>query len=282
MKSPYYVIPTDTLVLDASLSYGDAVAYDKLRIAAALTANAYAQKKLRGIVYLANYLRGMGCGADTELSGETTVFGLLPAAPVIFDVGAHIGEYARTALAARPKARVYSFEPSAHTFRLLTENLAGTGVALNRCGLGDRDETATLWTTGDGSGMASLSKRRLEHFGMAMDQKESVSVRTLDGYCSEHGIDHIDLLKIDVEGHEMDVLRGAMGMISAKKIGIIAFEFGGTHIDTKTFFQDFWYFFKKAGAASISRITPSGWLAPVESYTEDLECFKTTNYVVRF
>ena len=50
----------------------------------------------------------------------------------------------------------------------------------------------------------------------------------------------IDFFKIDVEGHEMDVLKGIGDKIS--NIKLIQFEFGGCNIDTRCFFQDFWYF----------------------------------------
>jgi len=62
-----------------------------------------------------------------------------------------------------------------------------------------------------------------------------------------------------------------------KEIQIIQFEFGGCNIDTKTFFQDFWYFFKENGFA-IYRISPKGPLL-LDKYREADETFRTTNYV---
>ena len=58
---------------------------------------------------------------------------------------------------------------------------------------------------------------------------------------------------------------------------VIQFEFGGSNIDTRTFFQDFWYFFKDRNF-SIYRITPNGIL-PIREYTEHDEFFSTTNYI---
>jgi FkbM family methyltransferase len=281
MKSAYYLIPDSALVLDNSFAYGDLVAYDRKRVLAALTSNTYAQRKLQGVAFFANYLRGLGSGADAEASGEKAVFSLLPDEPVIFDVGANHGEYAHAAYTSRPRAHVHCFEPSVATFRILSETLSGTSAVLNNTGLGAENSEATLFSTGDGSGLASLSKRRLDHFGVTMDSQETVQIKSLDSYCDDRSIDTIDLLKIDVEGHEMDVLRGASRMLSEKRIRLITFEFGGCDIDTRTFFQDFYYLFKKLGTQSISRITPSGWLCPVEKYTEDLEHFRTTNYLVR-
>lgn len=62
---------------------------------------------------------------------------------------------------------------------------------------------------------------------------------TVDDYCRESHVEHIHLLKIDVEGHELDVLHGATEMFQRKAIDVVTFEFGGCNIDTHTFFQNF-------------------------------------------
>ncbi len=56
------------------------------------------------------------------------------------------------------------------------------------------------------------------------------------------------------------------------------FEFGGCNIDTRTYFQDFYYFFEDVGMR-VLRITPSGFLTPIDSYKEVYEQFTTTNFV---
>jgi hypothetical protein len=84
----------------------------------------------------------------------------------------------------------------------------------------------------------------------------------------------IDIVKIDVEGHELSVLKGFGQAILHTKI--IQFEFGGCNIDTRTYFQDFWYFFKERNF-SLYIITPLG-LSKIEKYIESLEFFSTTNY----
>jgi hypothetical protein len=59
---------------------------------------------------------------------------------------------------------------------------------------------------------------------------------------------------------------------------MVMFEFGGCNIDTRTYFQDFFYFFKKHDM-SIYRITPSGFFHPIPKYLEELEQFRTTNFL---
>ena len=88
------------------------------------------------------------------------------------------------------------------------------------------------------------------------------------------------MLKIDVEGHELDILYGSLYMLRNERIKMISFEFGGCNIDSRTYFQDFWYFFKENGMWSIFRIAPSGYLVPIQQYKEIYEQFCTTNFLV--
>ena len=110
-----------------------------------------------------------------------------------------------------------------------------------------------------------------------MDDIEEINTTTLDEYVSINKIGEIDLLKIDVEGHELDVLNGAHKCLQENKIGCIQFEFGGCNIDTRTFFQDFWYLLVEKHGFLIFRITPLG-TKPVKTYSELDEIFLTTNF----
>ena len=84
---------------------------------------------------------------------------------------------------------------------------------------------------------------------------------------------------MDVEGHELFVLRGARQSLASRKIGALSFEFGCGNINSRTFFRDFWELLTGAGF-SIWRITPSGKYLPVGDYYEDLEYFRgLANYV---
>jgi len=86
------------------------------------------------------------------------------------------------------------------------------------------------------------------------------------------------LLKLDIEGHELDALIGASKMFEKGAIEMCTFEFGGCNIDTRTFFQDFYYYFTNFNLM-LHRMTPSGFLAPIVKYKEVYEQFRTTNYL---
>lgn len=153
-------------------------------------------------------------------------------------------------------------------------------VTFNYRGLGRDTGQMELYSDALGSGLASLTKRNLDHLKIPFNRSETVRIDTLDAYCRVQAVNAIDLLKIDVEGHELDVLLGAVEMLRSGKVRMVTFEFGGCNIDTRTYLRDYWEFFGKIGMKSFSRIMPSGMLFPIERYSERLEQFVTTNFLV--
>ena len=109
-----------------------------------------------------------------------------------------------------------------------------------------------------------------------MENTETIKLTTLDEYCVKNNIDWIDYLKMDVEGHEHDVLLGSKNMLESKKIGIIQYEFGGCNIDSRTYFQDFWYLLNKN--YDIYRLLKNG-LKKINKYEEEQERFLTSTFL---
>jgi FkbM family methyltransferase len=199
---------------------------------------------------------------------------------ILFDVGAHAGDY--TLLLKEVfgnNSMVYSFEPARDTFHELESNLTGQGnVRLCNFGLGDKQASLTLYSTPASPGLASLYQRQLDHYNIRMDRTEEVEIRTIDDFCNENGINHIHILKLDVEGHEISVLKGASKMINSGKIDFIQYEFGGTDIDSRVFFRDFYYLLKDR--YDLYRIVKDG-LYKIEGYTEIYENFMSAMYMAK-
>jgi len=264
-----------------------------------ITGNPIAQRCLEWGIVRAQYLMGIGSGGEVASSGEKIALSLVVAkhsggfhgnrrviTPIcIFDIGANIGQFsgiAKAVLKGRPYT-IHCFEPGRHTFDQLREYIGDdNSFRLNNFALGQNTGNTSLFYDEVGSGLASMTKRNLEHLGIDFNRSESVSVDTVDNYCDQAQINKIDLLKMDVEGHELDVLKGAARLLDDRRIDSILFEFGGCNIDTRTFLRDYYYFFKKYSPNRMFRITPSGYLSPLDSCREIDEQFRTTNFFVRF
>lgn len=219
---------------------------------------------------------------DVKGNGESQVFKLLndrykDRDLVVFDVGANVGQYCSLLLAKVNvrNLKVYSFEPSQSTFDQLKKNIQHNKVSLVNCGFGDDEKEVTLYSSKEKSAMASIYNRKLDHFGLKMEDKEVISISTIDIFCLKNSIKHIDFLKIDVEGGELDTLKGAEEMIKSGAVDIIQFEFGGCNIDSKTFVQDFYYFLE---GFDFYRLMRDG-LYKIDKYDQKLEVFQNINFL---
>jgi len=257
-----------------------------------LTSSDKGQQFLERHVQFMLELMGIGSGSSPSWSGEKGLGRLLrerylaSGSPLcIFDVGANIGQFLEEVIQPLAAARIpllaHAFEPSPAAFRLLHSTFKDRAdVSLCNLGLGREPGEFELFSNAVGSSLGSLSKRSLDHFGVEFNTSEKVRIERLDDYCRDHGVERIDLLKLDVEGHELDVMQGGARMFRERRIAIVSFEFGGADIDSRTFLQDFWYFLRDNGAGSLHRLTPSGRLIPILGYKEIYEQFRPTIFVV--
>ena len=195
------------------------------------------------------------------------------------DIGGNVGHYTAELRLAGAGTEIHVFEPSAVNVEKLTARFQGDAlVTIVPCAVSDQAGDATLFSDAPGSGLGSLNKRRLDLFHRSFDVTESVrTIRFEDYWRSSLGCRSIDLVKIDVEGHELSVLQGFGDALKA--VHVMQFEFGGCNIDSRTFFRDFWYFFKEAGF-DLYRITPHG-NQRISDYRESDEFFSFTNFLAK-
>jgi FkbM family methyltransferase len=234
---------------------------------------------------LAQYGQGIGAAGRPGARADKSVLRRVKRAGekplVIFDVGANRGDYVQLALVqfANQPLMIHAFEPSAAAFAELSRRWAARNeVVLSNTALGSEAGERTLYCDVAGSELGSLYQRLIEHHDLHLTSRELVRVETLDGYCAAHGIERIHLLKLDVEGHELEVLRGAGRMLEQKRIAMVSFEFGGCNVDARTFVRDFFQLFT-AYKMQMARVTALGAFRPISKYGEALEQFRTTCFV---
>lgn len=196
---------------------------------------------------------------------------------ILFDVGANVGNYTQHLLGHfEDRTQIFSFEPSKLTFEKLQERFKDLSqVHCFQLGMGEKEAHLTLYSNEALSGFASVYEREIGHHHTMMQMQEEIYMQSLDNFCASHQIEKIDLLKLDVEGHEIAVLNGAEKMLKAKKIKYIQFEFGGCNIDSRTYFRDFWNMLHTD--FNMYRVVRDG-LQPIHQYNEKLEIFAYANF----
>jgi FkbM family methyltransferase len=225
--------------------------------------------------------QGFGAGADVASSGETGVFELMTSPePILFDVGGFCGEYSKAFLDRHPGGKVFLFEPSPDHFAIARKTLVdSTRATCLPIALAGEAGVRTLYANHRVSGLASLTRRKLEHMGVDMAAvTREVECERLDDIVQRLGVTHIDLLKLDVEGHELEVLRSGAKTLAARMIRCIQFEFGGANLDTRTLLKDFWMLLSPLGYR-FHVVKPTGRLVPLARYSELYEQAATTNFV---
>jgi len=233
-------------------------------------------------------LQGMNIGSagHPSDSGELWVLdralrhAMAAEAPVVFDVGANVGDYAE-AVCERAGGRVqlHCFEPSAKVFAKLEQRVGGKpGVTLHRVGLSDAPGEAVLHSSANEaeSGMSSLYDRKLDHVGIRLGQTETIHLTTIDRFCEAHGVERVHFMKLDCEGHELKVLAGGRRMIERGAVDMVQFEFGGCNLDSRTYLKDF--FDVLTPRYALYRVLRRG-VQPLPVYREQDEIFTTTNFL---
>lgn len=221
-----------------------------------------------------SYVMGYGYGRATIRKEINCCIRFLSGKPhFVVDCGGNKGLYSDEILSRNAECEIVIFEPS----RLNVEQLKKRykkfpQIIVIPKAVSSKKGELTLYGDKPGSGLASLANRRLDHMSINMAINETVQVTTIDDMVPKV---QIDILKMDIEGYELNALKGALETL--KRVRVVQFEFGGSNIDTRTFFQDFFYFFQKHNFI-IYRITPFG-IVQIRKYNERMERFITTNYI---
>jgi FkbM family methyltransferase len=204
----------------------------------------------------------------------------------VFDIGANLGVYVSTILNYNPSTRVHCFEPVKFTYSKLESTIKSkwknADVYLNNFGMGDKQEQRNINLYWDDGGVNSLY---LDHYHAELSIKElkhpvrqeSIQIDTIDNYLKIIDIDTIDLVKIDVEGHESRCILGAKETIIAGKIKRIQFEYS-TFWRIAGYTLEETHDFLRSNGFSLYRLSMLGKI-PANKFNRSMENYKPSNYL---
>lgn len=156
----------------------------------------------------------------------------LAAAPprVAFDVGANEGQTADELRRLFPSATLFCFEPYAPAFQALQRRLGGdVHIHMEHLALGDRTGEATLYENTQSVTNSLLPNAPEAHASQPNSYarptgESTVAISTIDHFCVERAISHIDLLKVDSQGYDLRILTGASRLLGDHRVDFIVTE----------------------------------------------------------
>jgi len=201
---------------------------------------------------------------------------------LVLDVGANKGEWSQYVLASKASITLHAFEPIPAVYRKLKRNLKQQYPAMcHNIAVSDKNSLKDFYcydTTTSASEVSSLFHRPiLDTLLHTQPTIITVETKTLDLFCKEQLIEHIDFLKIDTEGSELNVLKGATDLLKNGSIKYIQFEYGGTYQDAHITLKEVHELLTTYGYL-IFRIIPQG-LVDITEWTPSLENYCYSNYL---
>jgi FkbM family methyltransferase len=188
-------------------------------------------------------------------------------------VGANEGDWTLEAYRNSGKgSKVYSYEPDPRAASIFKKRQMPQEVYLSELAISNLEGKDEIFLNKEFTGLTTMSIS----LGEEDYEKRIVDTTTLDTEVEKQGIDFVEFLKIDVEGHEHFVLKGASGLLEEERIGCIQFEYGGKWREAGSTLKSVSEFLKENGFNVF-------FLAPKSLKTVDIdkigEYFSYSNYV---
>lgn len=143
---------------------------------------------------------------------------------IILDVGAHVGDTTELYRKYFLRSKIFCFEPFSESCDYLKRRFFNdSNINVVETALGIKDETKPLYVS-NFSNLNSLQRPNERAWGFADKKTVDVKIITLDQFCYENDIKHIDILKLDVQGSELDVLMGSKTLLEKGKISLVYVE----------------------------------------------------------
>jgi FkbM family methyltransferase len=147
---------------------------------------------------------------------------------VVYDIGANVGTWSVLAKSIIPGARIHAFEPLAKHQTEFFHNFAGRpDVTLHPIAVGADNAIQTLYVTNfsDASGLLRPNEASWSQFGVRAVEQFPLQVFRLDDYRRDKQLAWPDLIKLDIQGYELEALRGAPECLRSAKAFIAEVSF---------------------------------------------------------
>ena len=157
---------------------------------------------------------------------------------------------------------------------MLESALSGQRVRMHKLAMSEHAGPAKLHVVAPGAGRNSLYSNAQIGPSLAV---EDITATTLDSYADEADVEHITFVKIDAEGHDLAVIRGAKQLLASRRLSVIQFEYNYRWIDARCYLRDAFELLEPLDYR-LGKLTPKG----VEFYSAwdpELETFVEGNYV---
>jgi FkbM family methyltransferase len=197
---------------------------------------------------------------------------------VILDVGANVGHYAIMLRENNITLPIFAFEPHPVAFKKLEQAATVHHFIPVKRGAGEVSATAVIYdhAGNTGSEHASMYKEVISDLYNTDVEEVDIDLVSIDHFVLENNITNIALMKIDTEGHELNVLKGAKGIIERGLVNVIQMEFNQMNVISRTFFKDI---IDMLPGYDFYRLLPDGLLALGAYKILDFEIFAFQNIV---
>jgi len=215
---------------------------------------------------------------DAATNGEARALRILSRHDMrcLFDVGANVGDWSRMASESFPESSIHAFEVVPATFAELVRKTSDIpGITHNGVGLSDSAEEITLYLSSKGTSDATAFKinSAASHNDYYVHEVRGRTITGLD-YVTTRNIPEVDILKIDVEGMDLRVIRGFSEALD--RVRVIQFEYGVFNISSHDLLSDFYALLEEAGFV-IGKIYPR--VVDFSAYHFHMENFHYSNYL---
>lgn len=236
--------------------------------------------------FISLYGMNIGSPIDVNTSGEAYAISSIEHkfinedSIIIFDIGANQGQFTAVALSVlkkiNNKLKIFAFEPQKAAYEECTKTLNSSAVELFNYGFSDTEGIKTLFRNNDISTLSSLYETDCLYEPEFSKDRVEINLTTIDSFIDKNKIDKIHYLKMDVEGHEFSILKGAEQALKEKRIEMIQFEFGNVNAISRVFMKDF--FDLLGDRYNLYRLLKDG-IQKISQYNGNVEIYNTAIYL---